>query len=134
MTNRFIWHVDEHSYVILENDHSSLIYASGFFRFQGLDGSSEISGLLSNVQDIDVLTEHVINVVQNKMREQTAIRVIGKYGLEFEHDCVFFSFKDTTAFVRPFVDLFMDSTNAPRMYTINKLLKKMVEFQPGLAK
>jgi len=43
-------------------------------------------------------------------------------------------FKDTTAFVRPFVELFMDSTNAPRMYTINKLLKKMVEFQPSLAK
>ncbi len=43
-------------------------------------------------------------------------------------------FKDTTAFVRPFVELFMDSTNAPRMYTINKLLKKMVEFHPPLAK
>lgn len=42
--------------------------------------------------------------------------------------------KDATAFVRPFVDLFMDSTNAPRMYTVNKLLKKMVEFHPGLAK
>ncbi|CAF2103720.1 unnamed protein product [Rotaria magnacalcarata] len=84
-------------------------------RALGLDGSSEISGLLSNVQDIETLTEHVINVVRTKMREQNTNR-------------------DTTAFVRPFVELFMDSTNAPRMYTINKLLKKMVEFQPSLAK
>ncbi|CAF2042555.1 unnamed protein product [Rotaria magnacalcarata] len=84
-------------------------------RALGLDGSSEISGLLSNVQDIETLTEHVINVVRTKMREQNPNR-------------------DTTAFVRPFVELFMDSTNAPRMYTINKLLKKMVEFQPSLAK
>ena len=46
-----------------------------FFSIQGLDGSSEISGLLSNVQDIEVLTDHVINVVQSKMREQNSIRV-----------------------------------------------------------
>ncbi|CAF4628737.1 unnamed protein product [Rotaria socialis] len=85
-------------------------------RALGLDGSSEISGLLSNVQDIETLTEHVINVVRTKMREQNTNR------------------DNTTAFVRPFVELFMDSTNAPRMYTINKLLKKMVEFQPSLAK
>ncbi|CAF0830899.1 unnamed protein product [Rotaria sordida] len=84
-------------------------------RALGLDGSSEISGILSNVQDIEALTEHVINVVRTKMREQNAIR-------------------DTTTFVRPFVELFMDSTNAPRMYTINKLLKKMVEFHSSLAK
>lgn len=45
------------------------------FYIQGLDGSSEISGLLSNVQDIDVLTDHVINVVRTKMREQNSIRV-----------------------------------------------------------
>ena len=45
------------------------------FSIQGLDGSSEISGLLSNVQDIDTLTEHVINVVRTKMREQNSIRV-----------------------------------------------------------
>ena len=49
------------------------------FFLQGLDGSSEISGLLSNVQDIDVLTEHVINVVQNKMREQNTIRVMRQF-------------------------------------------------------
>ena len=42
---------------------------------QGLDGSSEISGLLSNVQDIDALTDHVINVVRAKMREHSSIRV-----------------------------------------------------------
>lgn len=46
----------------------------------------------------------------------------------------YFFLKDTASFVRPFVELFMDSTNAPRMYTINRLLKKMVEFQPPLAK
>ena len=46
-----------------------------FFSIQGLDGSNEISGLLSNVQDIEVLTDHVINVVQAKMREQNSIRV-----------------------------------------------------------
>ncbi|CAF3795917.1 unnamed protein product [Adineta steineri] len=84
-------------------------------RALGLDGSSEISGLLSNVQDIDALTDHVINVVRAKLREQNSIR-------------------DVIIFVRPFVELFMDSTNAPRMYTINKLLKNMVEFHPALAK
>lgn len=42
---------------------------------KGLDGASEISGLLSNVQDIDALTDHVINVVRIKMREQPIIRV-----------------------------------------------------------
>ncbi|CAF0910266.1 unnamed protein product [Adineta steineri] len=84
-------------------------------RALGLDGSSEISGLLSNVQDIDALTDHVINVVRTKLREQNSIR-------------------DVIIFVRPFVELFMDSTNAPRMYTINKLLKNMVEFHPALAK
>jgi hypothetical protein len=42
---------------------------------KGLDGSSEISGLLSNVQDIDAVTDHVIHVVQTKMREQPMIRV-----------------------------------------------------------
>ncbi|CAF5054113.1 unnamed protein product, partial [Rotaria magnacalcarata] len=73
-------------------------------RALGLDGSSEISGLLSNVQDIETLTEHVINVVRTKMREQNTNR---NY-LWIQH--------------------------APRMYTINKLLKKMVEFQPSLAK
>jgi hypothetical protein len=46
------------------------------FYIQGLDGSSEISGLLSNVQDIEALTEHVINVVRTKMREHNSIRVI----------------------------------------------------------
>lgn len=101
------------------------------FFLQGLDGSSEISGLLSNVQDIDVLTEHVINVVQNKMREQNTIRVMRQFDWLWKN---VFLLKDTTAFVRPFVDLFMDSTNAPRMYTINKLLKKMVESHPSLAK
>jgi hypothetical protein len=45
------------------------------FYIQGLDGSSEISGLLSNVQDIEALTEHVINVVRTKMREHNSIRV-----------------------------------------------------------
>ena len=45
------------------------------FSLQGLDGSSEISGLLSNVQDIDELTDHVIHVVQTKMREPHTIRV-----------------------------------------------------------
>lgn len=46
-----------------------------FLFIQGLDGSSEISGLLSNVQDIDALTEHVINIVRAKMREHSSIRV-----------------------------------------------------------
>ncbi|CAF1564242.1 unnamed protein product [Rotaria magnacalcarata] len=66
-------------------------------RALGLDGSSEISGLLSNVQDIETLTEHVINVVRTKMREQNTNR-------------------DTTAFVRPFVELFMDSTCTTDVY------------------
>ena len=37
-------------------------------------------------------------------------------------------------FVRPFVELFMDAANGPRMSTINELLKEMVEFHPPLAK
>ncbi len=40
-----------------------------------MDGSTEISGLLSNVQDIEVLTDHVINIVRTKMRETNSIRV-----------------------------------------------------------
>jgi hypothetical protein len=52
-----------------------------WFYIQGLDGSSEISGLLSNVQDIEALTDHVINVVRTKMREQSSIRVKLKYNL-----------------------------------------------------
>ncbi|CAF1112759.1 unnamed protein product, partial [Didymodactylos carnosus] len=83
-------------------------------RYLGLDGTSEISGLLSDVQDVDYLTENVINIVKEKIRDQGV--------------------RDYTSFVRAFVDMFMDSTNAPRMYTINKLLKKIVEINPPLAK
>jgi hypothetical protein len=63
------------------------------FSIQGLDGSSEISGLLSNVQDIDALTEHVINVVRTKMREHNSIRVNEKkkeYLTLFENTIVIF--------------------------------------------
>ena len=107
-------------------------YTYFIYSIQGLDGSSEISGVLTKVQDIEVLTEHVINVVRTKMREQNVIRVTLIFTC-----CYFFFYyrlQDTSAFVRPFVELFMDSTNAPRMYTVNKLLKKMVEFHPILAK
>ena len=98
-----------------------------------MDGSSEISGLLSNVQDIDALTDHVIDVVRNKIREQTAIRVKEiVHMLTLVRERCFI--QDLNAFVRPFVELFMDSTNAPRMYTVNKLLKKIVEFHQPLAK
>lgn len=59
----------------MDENNGFLYVLSCLFSIQGLDGSSEISGLLSNVQDIEVLTEHVINVVQAKMREQNSIRV-----------------------------------------------------------